>query len=68
MEKYAGISMVTKLPKRLGVKAKKKLICLRESVPEYKNLLVAKVTAHAEKGKLFCWILHMMEIMLVIRL
>lgn len=51
-KKYAGISMVTKLPKRLGVKARKKLICLRESVPEYKNLLVAKVTAHAEKGKI----------------
>lgn len=44
-KKYAGVQMFTKLPKRLVSKTKTKLINLCESVPSYKELIIAKGTA-----------------------
>ena len=43
-KKYSGVYMFTKLPKRLINKAKTRLIYLIESIPSYKELLIAKYT------------------------
>ncbi len=43
-KKYAGVQMVTKLPKRAAKRMKKKLIYLYEIFPDYKELIIARAT------------------------
>lgn len=43
-EKYSGVELITKLPKRLAGKAKGKAVSLWEAIPFYKELAIACVS------------------------
>ena len=49
-KKYAGIKLITKLPKRIIYKIKRKIVYLLELLPFYKELVIAKFMSIGKKG------------------